>query len=559
MDYLIIVYVTVPLIIVALLIVLVYICCSKKYKLNWFERNLLEEQEEQAYIANTGYIQTDGLSSAVKAKKYKPMPLKHQDEITIESEDSESSDSDYGPKYKVIEQNTPIHSITSVKSIRSNRGSTKSAGARSGLSEDTTTTSRSIGARSSISEETPRGSVRSSGARSSISDDSSYSSPTNRCKQRAKSLIPGFLGQNHDFEGSIYTPPPSGRSSVSTEFTFNLPATQEKLPESVQLQNMSQQVAPRASGRRRASMQDAIDFTKIDFSLYDKNDIPTQSSFGSIPEENLGSVNFSLSYDVETGLLAVHLIQARELVAKETAHTGDPYCTLSILPDKRTCVKSKVQKKTRNPMFDEEFIFDIHPKEMKNKTFEILFYDYDQFSQHDVMGQVHLALKNIDLNEKVTLWKGISAYTDNLREKGCQELGDVLFSLAYLSTAERLTVVIHKARNLKQDDGKSPDTYAKVSLIYAGRRLKKKKTSTKRNTIHPVWNEALTFSLGNEFLNNINIEVEIINDNFVGNRDTIGHVILGPESSGDEHAHWTDMTANKSAIARWHQLYRSDR
>ena len=50
-----------------------------------------------------------------------------------------------------------------------------------------------------------------------------------------------------------------------------------------------------------------------------------------------------------------------------------------------------------------------------------------------------------------------------------------------------------------------------VSLSYAGKRLKKKKTSTKTSTLTPTFNEALVFQLGKEFLPNVCLEVRINN------------------------------------------------
>ena len=46
------------------------------------------------------------------------------------------------------------------------------------------------------------------------------------------------------------------------------------------------------------------------------------------------------------------------------------------------------------------------------------------------------------------------------------DLGEIMFSLAYLPSAERLTVVIMKARNLKADDTK-PGTSSKSFSAYA--------------------------------------------------------------------------------------------
>lgn len=45
-NYLIAVYIVVPVLLIALLLLIVYIVCSRRYKLNWFERSLLEEQND---------------------------------------------------------------------------------------------------------------------------------------------------------------------------------------------------------------------------------------------------------------------------------------------------------------------------------------------------------------------------------------------------------------------------------------------------------------------------------------------------------------------------------
>ena len=98
------------------------------------------------------------------------------------------------------------------------------------------------------------------------------------------------------------------------------------------------------------------------------------------------------------------------------------------------------------------------------------------------------------------------------------------------------------------------DPFVKVSVIYGGKRLKKKKTSTKRNTCNPVWNEALVFSLGNEFLQHIQLEFVVFNDNLISNNEMLGKTLLGPEAEGEEKAHWNDMMNSKTAMARWHTL-----
>ncbi|VTJ73954.1 Hypothetical predicted protein [Marmota monax] len=97
----------------------------------------------------------------------------------------------------------------------------------------------------------------------------------------------------------------------------------------------------------------------------------------------------------------------------------------------------------------------------------------------------------------------------HLQEKA--DLGELNFSLCYLPTAGRLTVTIIKASNLKAMDltGFS-DPYVKASLISEGRRLKKRKTSIKKNTLNPTYNEALVFDVAPESVENVGLSIAVV-------------------------------------------------
>lgn len=135
-----------------------------------------------------------------------------------------------------------------------------------------------------------------------------------------------------------------------------------------------------------------------------------QQSVTSIQEENLGSLNFILEYHLETSLLRVKVIQARDLVPRDFSNTANPYVKVCLLPGKRGQLQSKVHKNTVNPEFEEEFVFELTSQHVTESTLEILMYDFDQFSRDEIIGYVHLSLEQLDLRDKVVLWKGISAY-----------------------------------------------------------------------------------------------------------------------------------------------------
>ena len=85
-------------------------------------------------------------------------------------------------------------------------------------------------------------------------------------------------------------------------------------------------------------------------------------------------------------------------------------------------------------------------------------------------------------------------------------------------------------------------------------RRKRKKTTTKRQTSNPVWNEALVFGVERSLLADTRVELAVFSDGMLGNDAPLGETVVGCRSTGDELAHWLDVVALKTAMARWHHL-----
>ena len=150
--------------------------------------------------------------------------------------------------------------------------------------------------------------------------------------------------------------------------------------------------------------------------------------FANIQEENLGSIQFSVSYDPDTSLLSVQLIQASELAPVDpTLGTVNPFARLRLLPDTKNQLQTKLHIASQSPYFDETFIFEATRRDLRSRTLEISICHQsaeehggigadkeigssDKSNNGVCTGQVLLPLEQVDLSETVTMWKGISAF-----------------------------------------------------------------------------------------------------------------------------------------------------
>lgn len=272
-------------------------------------------------------------------------------------------------------------------------------------------------------------------------------------------------------------------------------------------------------------------------------------------EQKLGKLQYKLEYDFNSNSLSVTVIQAEDLPALDMGGTSDPYVKVYLLPDKKKKFETKVHRKTLSPIFNETFVFKNVPyADAMNKTLVFAIFDFDRFSKHDQIGEVKVPLCQVDLAQTIEEWRELQS----VEGEGGQDnkLGDICFSLRYVPTAGKLTVVILEAKNLKKMDvGGLSDPYVKIALMQNGKRLKKKKTSIKKCTLNPYYNESFAFEVPFEQMQKVNLVVTVVDYDRIGTSEPIGKVVLGYNASGTELRHWSDMLASpRRPIAQWHTL-----
>ncbi|KAK7867767.1 hypothetical protein R5R35_002266 [Gryllus longicercus] len=288
--------------------------------------------------------------------------------------------------------------------------------------------------------------------------------------------------------------------------------------------------------------------------LYQRRDGPLFLSARRGAGAALGRLHLRLKYDFDRSDLHVHLIEAHDLAGSDQGGFNDPYVRLSLWPavDARKR-QTAIHRNEPNPFFDEHFKFPVSHEELQDKTLVLQVFDYDRFSRNDVIGEVRMTMDEFDVTSSIEIWGEITK-----NKKPPEEMQEVLLSLSYLPSAERLTVVLLKARNLfPPQDKDSIDPFVKVYLLSGGKRVKKKKTAARKGNSNPVWNEALSFNVPSANLTQAAVEVCVMDqgNDLIGNNPLLGCCIIGPHEEGAEREHWSDMTQSpRKAVAMWHTL-----
>uniref|UniRef100_A0A4W5RRW7 Synaptotagmin 6 n=1 Tax=Hucho hucho TaxID=62062 RepID=A0A4W5RRW7_9TELE len=280
--------------------------------------------------------------------------------------------------------------------------------------------------------------------------------------------------------------------------------------------------------------------------------LDTDESAKNSNAKNCGKINFSLKYDYDNEALLVNILKAFDLPAKDLCGSSDPYVKIYLLPDRKK-FQTRVHRKTLNPTFDESFQFPVPYDELAIRKLHMSVFDFDRFSRHDMIGEVVVdnLVETSDLSRETDIWRDIQyATTESV------DLGEIMFSLCYLPTAGRLTLTVIKCRNLKAMDitGYS-DPYVKVSLVCDGRRLKKKKTTIKKNTLNPTYNEAIIFDIPPDSMDHVSLHISVMDYDMVGHNEIIGVNRVGCSAEGLGKGHWNEMLAcPRKPIAHWHPL-----
>uniref|UniRef100_A0A1A9WV98 C2 domain-containing protein n=1 Tax=Glossina brevipalpis TaxID=37001 RepID=A0A1A9WV98_9MUSC len=274
-----------------------------------------------------------------------------------------------------------------------------------------------------------------------------------------------------------------------------------------------------------------------------------------------GYLCVGLHYDknsiTEDGMdLTVSVLEAKGLVLPFTVDSLETFVRIYLVPDQAGALQTKVVKKSHTPTFNETFNFWLKRQQTRHSLW---FHLYHNGVAHTLIGEAEMEIG--EMPRPVTTWIPL---TDC--RKCNARWGELMFSLSYLPTAERLTIVVVKARNLQLQMPSKEDAsnlhnaqhiFVKVYLMNNEKKVLKKRTSLKRKDRCPVFNESVIFSLPPHNLTTAHIRLTmfgVINETTI---IPIGHVVAGSCATGKGLRHWHQMLSSlRKPVAMWHVLRR---
>ncbi|XP_071373197.1 double C2-like domains, gamma [Centroberyx affinis] len=283
----------------------------------------------------------------------------------------------------------------------------------------------------------------------------------------------------------------------------------------------------------------------------------------------LGTLEFSLHFDQENNCLHCTIHKAKGLKAMDSNGLADPYVKLHLLPgaSKANKLRTKTLKNTLNPVWNETLVYHgITAADMTTKTLRLCVCDMDRLGRNEFIGEVRVALKKLKEGENKRYNMGLERIAQNKEsnnqtvEQGApvaeEERGRILVSLCYNTEKGCLLVGIIRCAHLAAMDSNGySDPFVKIVLQPDMGKKSKNKTSVKKKTLNPEFNEEFAYEVTLDQLAKKTLEISVWDYDLGMSNDFIGGVELGINASGQRLRHWFECLKNKGKkVEYWHTL-----
>ncbi|XP_029622902.1 synaptotagmin-13 [Salmo trutta] len=262
-------------------------------------------------------------------------------------------------------------------------------------------------------------------------------------------------------------------------------------------------------------------------------------------------LHFSLTYYTEQKELHITVIEAEHLSVGSGCE-GYVAGALTLAAGQREAQTSS-RRLTSHTRWEEGLVFSLPGGYEVEGEVALSLHSCDHFSQNTNLGVMRFKLVDVGMMSNADCWVELQPPKQDI-----QSAGELLLSISYLPAANRLGVVVMKARGLQSDKLKdSIDLSVKLALKHQTTKLKKKKQTRRvKHKMNPVWNEMMMLEVPRELLSKSSLDLEVLNQAGPVEQESLGCCQLGLQASNTGLQHWQQMLDNpRKQIAMWHPLY----
>ncbi|CAD6190274.1 unnamed protein product [Caenorhabditis auriculariae] len=283
--------------------------------------------------------------------------------------------------------------------------------------------------------------------------------------------------------------------------------------------------------------------------------------FSSSSRRTLGSIQFNITYNQDDKKLVVHLVRAKNLKAMDSNGFSDPYVKLHLLPgnNKATKLTSKTIEKTLNPEWNEELVYHgVTEEDKQKKTLRVTVLDRDRIGS-DFLGETRIALRKLPVNQvkKFNLYLEHAIPVPQQKKEEEETLrGKINVSLQYNIQQGSLFVNVNRCVELiGMDSTGFSDPYCKVSLTPVTSKAHRQRTSIKKRTLNPEFNETMQFVVPFKDLPKKTLQIGVYDHDLGRHDDYIGGILLSTSAKDERGKQWITCIENPGTLVEaWHKL-----
>ncbi|XP_077372582.1 synaptotagmin-1 [Festucalex cinctus] len=231
----------------------------------------------------------------------------------------------------------------------------------------------------------------------------------------------------------------------------------------------------------------------------------------------------------------------------DEASEGTPLALRTVLQDWRT----RIVKGTCNPLFGDQFTCTLRDeKELDHMDLRMEVRDFDKFSRHTALGEVRTPLRQLNISYPLELKRKLNTPQKDV-------VGEVLLSLKFLPTSQRIEVGVLKVRTVYKDRHLDAVLYVKISVQCNRYKSKQEKTSAVVRGSVTVFNEVLVFFVPEFPLQQCKISVSVFetDSSRKSSKRLIGQLTIKKDNNSENEHLSLMLRSVRQPIAKWHALF----